>query len=101
MILNNDICRVYTDFPKTGHIYVHVCWYFHTINSGRIKTGMLGRNRADFKVRTMLYLEFLKYKIDKLYAGGGGGGCSETAIYGMYASYILVTNSSSLLLVID
>ena len=20
MILNNDICRVYTDFPKTGHI---------------------------------------------------------------------------------
>ena len=21
MILNNDICRVYTDFPKTGHIY--------------------------------------------------------------------------------
>ena len=27
MILNNDICRVYTDFPKTGHIYVCMCVY--------------------------------------------------------------------------
>ena len=31
MILNNDICRVYTDFPKTGHIYIYSILHILTI----------------------------------------------------------------------
>ena len=36
MILNNDICRVYTDFPKTGHI-LHTLYYtLHTEHACRL-----------------------------------------------------------------
>ena len=30
MILNNDICRVYMDFPKTGHICYNQLNYIHS-----------------------------------------------------------------------